>query len=216
LEQPYTYTGREFDSESGLYYYRARYYDPTTGKFLQKDPIGFRGGLNVYNYVDANPAALIDPYGLAGLWREGSSPGEPGPHQSLGFGDPNGKNSNYSFGVKEGESPFGGGGAAYRDRNSGGRIFDYYDVPPEYELAIWTELFFKENQEGKYNLLTNNCRHWVDSTLDELVAKYNLKKSAPPVRTPTPSGYYAGGSTGKPTTNLGVWATSPGPTIGGR
>jgi RHS repeat-associated protein len=149
VDQPYSYTGREFDSETGLYYYRARYYDATTGRFLQKDPIGFRGGINVYSYVGANPAALIDPYGLAGLWREESSPGEPGPHQSLGFGDPNGKNGNYSFGVKEGESPFGGGGAVYRDRNSGGKIFDYYDVPPEYELAIWTELFFKEKQEGK-------------------------------------------------------------------
>jgi YD repeat-containing protein len=39
VEQPYTYTGREFDTESGLYYYRARNYDPTTGRFLQEDPI---------------------------------------------------------------------------------------------------------------------------------------------------------------------------------
>ena len=44
VEQPYTYTGREFDSESGLYYYRARYYDPATGRFLQEDPILFAGG----------------------------------------------------------------------------------------------------------------------------------------------------------------------------
>jgi len=44
LEQPYTYTGREFDSETGLYYYRARYYDPRIGRFIQKDPIGMRGG----------------------------------------------------------------------------------------------------------------------------------------------------------------------------
>ena len=39
LDQPYTYTGREFDAERGLYHYRARAYDPTTGRFLQKDPI---------------------------------------------------------------------------------------------------------------------------------------------------------------------------------
>ena len=43
LENPYTYTGREFDPESGLYYYRARYYDATAGRFLQEDPIGIRG-----------------------------------------------------------------------------------------------------------------------------------------------------------------------------
>ncbi|MCL4244488.1 MAG: RHS repeat-associated core domain-containing protein, partial [Candidatus Dadabacteria bacterium] len=36
----YSYTGREYDAESGLYYYRARYYDPSIGRFLQEDPIG--------------------------------------------------------------------------------------------------------------------------------------------------------------------------------
>ncbi len=65
LEQPYTYTGREFDAESGLYYYRARYYDASTGRFLQKDPIGFNGGdLNVYSYVSNAPLIFADPYGL--------------------------------------------------------------------------------------------------------------------------------------------------------
>ncbi|MFO0700129.1 MAG: lipid II-degrading bacteriocin [Nitrospira sp.] len=64
LEQPYTYTGREFDSESGLYYYRARYYDPATGRFLQKDAAGFSGGINFYAYVGANPTIFVDPFGL--------------------------------------------------------------------------------------------------------------------------------------------------------
>ena len=64
LEQPYTYTGREFDSESGLYYYRARYYDSTTGRFLQKDPILFFGGINLYSYVGNNVPNRIDPRGL--------------------------------------------------------------------------------------------------------------------------------------------------------
>ena len=39
-------TGREFDKETGLYYYRARYYDPMEGRFISKDPIGFKGGIN--------------------------------------------------------------------------------------------------------------------------------------------------------------------------
>ncbi|MEO7862054.1 MAG: RHS repeat-associated core domain-containing protein [Nitrospirales bacterium] len=68
VEQPYTYTGREFDSESGLYYYRARYYDPATGRFLQKDPIGLGGGdVNFYNFVRNNPPRLADPFGLFDL-----------------------------------------------------------------------------------------------------------------------------------------------------
>lgn len=43
LTNPFQYTGREFDTETGLYYYRARYYDPSTGRFLSEDPIGFSG-----------------------------------------------------------------------------------------------------------------------------------------------------------------------------
>jgi RHS repeat-associated protein len=64
VENPYTYTGRELDSETGLYYYRARYYDPRTGRFLQKDPIGLAGGdTNLYGYVRNNPINLVDPMG---------------------------------------------------------------------------------------------------------------------------------------------------------
>ncbi len=64
VEQPYTYTGREFDAESGLYYYRARYYDPATGRFLQKDHLGITEGKNLYPYVDNNPIRYADPSGL--------------------------------------------------------------------------------------------------------------------------------------------------------
>lgn len=64
MEQPYTYTGREFDSGSGLFYYRARYYDPSTGRFLQEDPIGIRGGLNLYRYANSSPLIVRDSTGL--------------------------------------------------------------------------------------------------------------------------------------------------------
>jgi RHS repeat-associated protein len=65
VEQPYTYTGRELDSESGLYYYRARYYDSVVGRFLKKDPIGFKSGdTNLYRYVWGTPTRWIDPVGL--------------------------------------------------------------------------------------------------------------------------------------------------------
>jgi RHS repeat-associated protein len=66
VEQPYTYTGREFDSESGLYYYRNRYFDSQAGRFLTRDPLGISRSPNVYNYVFNNPLNLTDPTGLAG------------------------------------------------------------------------------------------------------------------------------------------------------
>jgi len=58
------YTGREYDSETELYYYRARYYDPQIGRFITPDPIGFKGGINFYSYVKNSPINFIDPLGL--------------------------------------------------------------------------------------------------------------------------------------------------------
>ena len=57
------YTGRENDN-TGLDYYRARYYDPQLKRFITEDPIGLRGGINVYAYVGNKPANRKDPLGL--------------------------------------------------------------------------------------------------------------------------------------------------------
>ena len=65
VETRYRFTGREFDAESQLYYYRARYYDAGSGNFISEDPIGFLSGdLNLYRYVGANPVRFRDPEGL--------------------------------------------------------------------------------------------------------------------------------------------------------
>ena len=64
ITNPLQYTAREFDSEIGLYYYRARDFDPSLGRFLSEDPTGFAGGDDFYVYSEDNPASLVDPYGL--------------------------------------------------------------------------------------------------------------------------------------------------------
>ena len=59
---PAQYTGRENDG-AGLYYYRARYYDPNAGRFISEDPIGFEAGINFYSYAFDSPINLRDPSG---------------------------------------------------------------------------------------------------------------------------------------------------------
>jgi RHS repeat-associated protein len=56
--------GQQYDQEVGLYYMRARYYDPALGRFLSEDPIGIAGGLNLYAYAGNDPVNMWDPTGL--------------------------------------------------------------------------------------------------------------------------------------------------------
>jgi RHS repeat-associated protein len=67
------YTGRE-DDGSGLYQYRARYYDPKVGRFISEDPKRFEAGVNFYAYVENNPINGNDPDGLATRLRVGYTP----------------------------------------------------------------------------------------------------------------------------------------------
>lgn len=68
ITNPFQYTGRESDQETGLYYYRARYYDPGVGRFISEDPIVFVGsGTNFYAYVFNSPTVLFDPSGFVGI-----------------------------------------------------------------------------------------------------------------------------------------------------
>jgi len=64
VPQPFKYGGREYDSETGFYYLRARYYDPQIGRFISEDPIGLAGGINRFAYVGNHPADARDPSGL--------------------------------------------------------------------------------------------------------------------------------------------------------
>jgi RHS repeat-associated protein len=64
---PWRFTGRRLDPDTGLYYLRARDYSPLLGRFLQPDPIGIAGGINLYAYVGNDPLNGTDPLGLLSL-----------------------------------------------------------------------------------------------------------------------------------------------------
>jgi RHS repeat-associated protein len=57
------FTARFQDEETGLMYYRARHYAPKTGRFLQRDPVGYQANANIYGYVACSPPNLSDPLG---------------------------------------------------------------------------------------------------------------------------------------------------------
>lgn len=61
------FAGREFDGETGLYYFRARYYDPSTGLFMSPEPAGWTLGADAYQYAYNNPASYKDPLGLSAV-----------------------------------------------------------------------------------------------------------------------------------------------------
>ena len=73
-----------YDSETGLHYNYFRDYDPSTGRYVQSDPIGLVGGLNTYGYVGGNPLLYSDSYGLCigsilpcgyGVWEKANKEG---------------------------------------------------------------------------------------------------------------------------------------------
>ena len=64
IANPHLYTGRRLDEETGLYYYRARYYDAPLGRLVNRDPIGYEANdANLYRYVRNNPVIATDPSG---------------------------------------------------------------------------------------------------------------------------------------------------------
>jgi len=77
---PFLFSTKYYDWETGLYYYGYRYYDPGTGRWVSRDPLGEAGGLNLYQYVYNSPLNYVDPDGLWGI-QFGDF--------NIGWGDPN-------------------------------------------------------------------------------------------------------------------------------
>jgi RHS repeat-associated protein len=67
IGNPWMFIGRQFDEETGAYFYRARHYDVVKGRFLQRDPFEYMDGMNLYEYVHDSPITRLDPAGFL-MW----------------------------------------------------------------------------------------------------------------------------------------------------
>ena len=70
---PWHFSSKRYDPESGWIYFGRRYYDPATGRWATPDPIGFTDGPNLYAYVKNSPLTHFDTYGLLGAGTGGTS-----------------------------------------------------------------------------------------------------------------------------------------------
>ncbi|MGI6347008.1 MAG: RHS repeat-associated core domain-containing protein [Limisphaerales bacterium] len=96
----FLFQGREYDYTTQLYHFRARWYDPETGRWLSNDPNGISGGLNLYAFCSNDPVNYVDPRGEAEIWISRRSTffyKYISTHMSINIGNPNGKFYRYSL-----------------------------------------------------------------------------------------------------------------------
>lgn len=193
---PFQFSTHYNDAETGVLYAKLRYYQPGTGRWLSRDPIGERGGINLYGYVLNSPINFIDPLGLD-VWVEGPSPHgdkscgslnsssktsqddpkEPSPHKSVNVGDPKGQNRGYSFGKESGLTM---NGKVYEDTKGDGEIQRYMKTTPEQDEQILHDLANQLGEDHWYGPTT--CRSWSTDQFNKIKEKYKLQESPAPKR----------------------------------
>jgi RHS repeat-associated protein len=114
---PFQFTGRENDG-TGLYYYRARYYDPIRSRFVSEDPIGMLGGFQLYAYTGGNPLRFTDPNGLCKIDVRFAQLGPGWYHAYVLTTDSNGS-QNYYRGGPSAPGPSGGASGALGSASGG-------------------------------------------------------------------------------------------------
>ena len=105
----YGYTGRERDPDTGMLYYRARFYDPQVGRFIETDPVGFNGrDVNLYGYVWNSPVNYRDPLGLDGWGNDAADWLDRRIETARKFYEPNPDAVNWNTGINFGSNSLHG------------------------------------------------------------------------------------------------------------
>ena len=168
----------------------ARDFDPQTGRYIESDPIGLEGSMNVYVYVANNPLSYVDPEGLD-YWIEGAVEGEAGwgYHRSVCVGKWGGMRKCISFGrIKgQGDCLFDCKGHVYYDRSAAGSVvpdkYRYCDSATDAKISTYFDS--QVGTKGRWDMLGGeNCRTYSREIYDYLANTYGGRSGSPP--TPKP------------------------------
>lgn len=175
---PFGFAGGLYDRDTGLTRFGARDYEPGTGRWTAKDPIGFGGGDgNLYGYAARSPQAHIDPSGKD-IWIEGPSGNEVVGHRSVNIGDPNGSYQSWSFGIAS-----NGWGRVYEDIDHGGEIVRYMRSNAALDAMANAYLESRVSDDNaKWYGIETTCRGYSQSKFDEIRNGLGLSESPPPIR----------------------------------